>query len=510
MRHRRIAWIVVAVLLAASPAAAHRSSSPQCFQDPPARNSEGPPDVDGFWEEIVDVGQMAIHAIHLPTGKLLFWGYNVGGPQPGAIAGKLYDADANVGTAIELPHPAFCGGHTHLADGKILIAGGFGRTATESVTYDPFTNTWGPIIKMYAGRYYPTLTTIADGRVFVASGTGGRSSTPEIFDPATATWSPLGCIPGTTVCRNARLRNHYYTRTTQGPDERLFTIPASRENWAHSFDLDTETWTRLTIGNEALGKMTPSPGVYYAPGKMLLAGGDFYGPATRATAAASIVEFADSLNPTLSAITPMAYARNRGSLTLLADGKVLVTGGIRDAPCAGPASPFVYHPELWDPATEQWETLGPMQEDRVYHSTALLLHDGSVIVAGGENNHTTAQVFRPPYLFKGPRPVVTGMPTEIKLGESFDVFTPDAASVAQVNLLRLGAATHAYDENQRIVRLPFVAGAGKVTVDGPTSGYDAPPGYYMLFLISDLGVPSLTATGVSNYVPVRPFDWGGP
>jgi hypothetical protein len=508
MTHRRIARIVVAVLLAASPAAAHRSSSPQCFQDPPARNSEGPPEEDGYWEELVDIGMQGIHAIHLPTGKLLFWAYNVGGTAPGTIAGKLYDADTNVATDIELPHPAFCGGHTHLADGKIIIAGGQGRPATDSVVYDPFTNTFGPIIEMYAGRYYPTLTTLADGRVFCASGIGARSSTPEIFDPATSTWSPLGCTPGTTVCRNARLRNHFYTRTTQAPDERLFTIPASRANWAHTFDLDSELWTRHTIGTETSnGKMTPSPGVYYAPGKMLLAGGDFYGPATRATDAASIVEFADSLNPTLRAIAPMAYARNRGSLTLLADGTVLVTGGIRDAPCTGPASPFVYHPELWNPTTEQWETLGPMQEDRGYHSTALLLHDGSVIVAGGETRHETVQIFRPPYLFKGPRPVVTGIPAEIRLGESFDVFTPDAASVAQVNLLRLGAATHAYDENQRIVTLPFVAGAGKVTVDGPTSNYDAPPGYYMLFLISDLGVPSLPASGVSTYVPVRPFDW---
>ncbi len=505
MRHRRIARIVVAVLLAASPAAAHRSSSPQCFTAPPARNSEGPPEVDGYWEEIVDIGQMAIHAIHLPTGKLLVWGYNVGGLDPG-IGGKLYEPETNVSTDITLPHAAFCGGHTHLADGKIIIAGALGRQATDSVTYDPFTNTWGPVIKLYAGRYYPTLTTLADGRVFVASGTGARSSTPEVYDPTTLTWSPLGCDPlYPTVCRYARLRNHFYTRTSQTPDSRLFTIPASRANWAHTFDLDTELWTRHYIGTGPSGKMVPAPGVYYATGKMLLAGGDFYGPATRATAAASVVEFADSLNPTLRAIAPMAYARNRNSLTILADGTVLATGGIRDAPCVGPADPHVYHPELWDPVTEQWETLGPMQQDRVYHSTALLLRDGSVIVAGGENNHTTGQVFRPPYLFKGARPVITSAPTDIEVEQPFDVFTPDAASVAQVNLLRLGAATHAYDENQRIVRLPFVAGVGKVTVDGPTSNYEAPPGYYMLFLLSDLGVPS-----VSTYVKVGIYNPYGP
>ena len=70
-------------------------------------------------------------------------------------------------------------------------------------------------------------------------------------------------------------------------------------------------------------------------------------------------------------------------------------------------------------------------------------------------------------------------------------FTPDAPSIAQVNLLKLGAVTHAYDQSQHIVRLNFVSGVDRVAVAGPTSSYDALPGYYMLFLVSDLGVPSI-------------------
>jgi hypothetical protein len=143
-----------------------------------------------------------------------------------------------------------------------------------------------------------------------------------------------------------------------------------------------------------------------------------------------------------------------------------------------------------------------MQEERVYHSSALLLRDGSVLVLGGETKKKTAQMFHPPYLYKGPRPVITSAPTDVEVLESFEVFTPDAATVAQVNLLRLGASTHAYDENQRIVRLSFLAGVDRLTVDGPPSNYDAPPGYYMLFLISDQGVPSVaTFVKVGLYNP---------
>jgi hypothetical protein len=462
--------------------------------------------VDGYWEEVVDLGQQAIHAIALPTGKVLLWGYNSGGAATGS-PGKLYDPETGTVTDKPLPTSSFCAGHVHLADGRVIIAGGQGRIgSTTSVLFEPFTETFGPTATLYAGRYYPALTTLADGRVFTASGSGSRSSTPEVYDPATNTWTPLGCTPGTTFCRNARLRMHYYARTSPTPDGRLFTVPASRPLWAHTFDLDTETWTRHEIGTGPRGKMTPAPAVYYAPGKLLRAGADVYAPYTRATADASVVEFTDSLKPTYRTIAPMAYARNRNSLTLLADGRVLVTGGIRDAPCL-PAEddPHVYHAELWDPQTEQWETLGPMQVPRVYHSTALLLRDGSVLVAGGEPKQKTSQIFRPPYLFKGPRPVIAAAPAEVQVDQSFDVFTPDAASVTQVNLLRLGAATHAYDENQRIVRLPFTPGAGKLIVQGPPSGYEAPPGYYMLFLVSDQGVPS-----VATYVRVPTYDpWGG-
>jgi hypothetical protein len=71
------------------------------------------------------------------------------------------------------------------------------------------------------------------------------------------------------------------------------------------------------------------------------------------------------------------------------------------------------------------------------------------------------------------------------------VLTPDPASIAAVNLLKLGAVTHTYDQGQLLARLPFIAGVDRLTVDGPGDEYDAPPGYYQLFLISTDGVPSI-------------------
>jgi hypothetical protein len=51
--------------------------------------------------------------------------------------------------------------------------------------------------------------------------------------------------------------------------------------------------------------------------------------------------------------------------------------------------------------------------------------------------------------------------------------------------------THGVDMNQRMLELPVVQGSGCVSVTAPTGPNAAPPGYYMLFLLNDQGVPSV-------------------
>ena len=92
--------------------------------------------------------------------------------------------------------------------------------------------------------------------------------------------------------------------------------------------------------------------------------------------------------------------------------------------------------EVWSPATQTWTILAPMSAPRLYHSEALLLPDGRVMVHGGGEfngvNETTdqlsAEFFAPPYLFKGTRPAITSAPSQISYGQNFTVQTPDAAT----------------------------------------------------------------------------------
>src|SRR5262245_35095165 len=121
----------------------------------------------------------------------------------------------------------------------------------------------------------------------------------------------------------------------------------------------------------------------------------------------------------------MAFPRTYHTLTILPDGNVLVTGGVQTN---NPASPPAFAAEIWNAQTETWSTMASEQMVRSYHSTALLLPDGRVLVSGsggccGAPNQYNGEIFSPPYLFKGPRPTITSAPQVLEYGASFSLGT---------------------------------------------------------------------------------------
>ncbi|MCI0562881.1 MAG: galactose oxidase early set domain-containing protein, partial [Nitrososphaera sp.] len=127
---------------------------------------------------------------------------------------------------------------------------------------------------------------------------------------------------------------------------------------------------------------------------------------------------------------------------------------------------------------------------------ALLLPDGRVLSAGSGRfgvDQFSAEIYSPPYLFNGPRPVITSAPTTLQYGTNFTVATPDASRIASVSLIRLGSVTHAFNFEQRFMKLAFLPISGGLDVQPPASENLAPPGYYMLFLVDNIGVPSVAS-----------------
>lgn len=196
----------------------------------------------------------------------------------------------------------------------------------------------------------------------------------------------------------------------------------------------------------------------------------------------------------------MNFARSYHTMVLLPDGNVLVTNGGQTTNSVG-LDTAVFQAEMWSPATQQFSRLASMVTPRLYHSSALLLPDGRVLVAGGgrttggtaPTDQLSAEIYSPPYLFKGARPTISSVPSTLPYAANFTVTTADALQISSVAMIRLGAVTHAFDQNQRYVPLTFQQVTGGLTVQSPTSGNLAPPGYYMLFIVNSTGVPSVAS-----------------
>src|SRR4029077_5623731 len=192
----------------------------------------------------------------------------------------------------------------------------------------------------------------------------------------------------------------------------------------------------------------------------------------------------------------MSQPRIEMNATILPNGKVLATGGSTNDEEVATAS---FNADLYDPATHTFTSAGANAFPRLYHSGSLLLPDATVALLGGNptrgSYESHIEIYSPAYLFNvdgspAVRPTITGVtPGPLTLGGAFQVQTPNAADIASVVLVRPGAPTHAFDMDQRLVRLPYSSGSGVLNVTAPPDGNVAPPGYYILFVLNSAGVP---------------------
>ena len=325
---------------------------------------------------------------------------------------------------------------------------------------------------MQVGRWYPTNVALPDGRTLVFSGLDEQSNLTdvvEVYDPS----SGMQVVPGANKLLALYPRMHVL------PSGKVFH--AGPENVSSTFDPATATWeavafTKYGYRNGGASILLPLQPPDYSPKVLILGGGS---PVTNT---AEIIDLGDP-SPVWHYTAPLNYARHHPNVTILPNGRVLVVGGH-----AGDESP-VLQAEIFDPVSETWTEVATMQRPRVYHSTAVLLADGRVLAAGSDGE-LTAEIYNPSYLFQGSRPQISSAPDAVFYGSSFQVPTPDAQDIAKVILIRPSAVTHSVDTEQRYVELEFATGTGLLTVQAPPSPNLAPPGYYMLSVISSAGVPS--------------------
>jgi hypothetical protein len=420
---------------------------------------------------------------------------------PDPLVGKGHSAalllHASTGNVTDVTIPfainIFCSGVSIMPNGQVLVTGGEARhppplnpvDGTYNTTiFNPFTSTWSAGANMNYARWYPSTVELADGTMLEFSGADQNFALVralESYNYKTNTWTVL---PASANMPSSTLDPGAYPRLVLLTNGKVFLAAPGRDSY--QFDPRTNTWS--FVATTKFGSRPAAPHVLL-PGlqKVLVAGGSSGGPATNT---AEVIDFSVP-HPAWNYTGSMTYARNNANLVLLADGTVLAVGG------GGGLGTWI-HPvlatELYNPVTGTWRVMASQGTQRMYHSTAVLLPDGRVVSAGSNDSSSTEytyEIFSPPYLFAGSRPVITSAPGSLTYGATFSIVTPDAASIARVALMRPGATTHANDFDQRYVDLRFTVGSGHLSAAAPVSGNYAPPGSYMLVIVNSRGIPSI-------------------
>ena len=257
---------------------------------------------------------------------------------------------------------------TLLPDERVLIVGGYHdhEALASAEIYDPATATFTPTGGLITGRGGHSAILLTTGEVLVIGGYGTRAfpnlAPAEIYDPATGAFRAAGAYVGRGGCDFCAPAVLLHDGTVLFPGQ----------SPAQIYDREKDAFSPS-------GVMTfePSAAAVLANGQVLFAGGEVM-------ARLSNAEIYDPAAETFAKTASMSMSRVWHTLSALPDGTVLVAGGETDA-CSGRSCVFagsVDSAELYDPSAGSFVSTGEMTVARETH-TATLLADGRVLVAGG-------------------------------------------------------------------------------------------------------------------------------
>jgi hypothetical protein len=217
---------------------------------------------------------------------------------------------------------------------------------------------------------------------------------------------------------------------------------------------------------------------------------------------------------------------------ILPSKEILVVNGGNYAETRPAYNPTLLIPDSNKRLGFRTKLMNPDIEPRLYHNNALLLPDARVLVMGGNNSRAARfdkdgsvrldtkndfafvekgtegnsgeiwqhAIFYPPYLFgPSPRPEIETNITQLQYDASRTISVSNASTdkPGSIVLVKLGSATHSFDNGQRLVDLTIqeqkpsgTDNNTSITFKVPTNDHFSPPGYYMLFYVNGAGKPS--------------------
>jgi hypothetical protein len=494
----------------------------------------------GAWTSPVSMPVVPIHVSFLPNGSILFWQHGHSEIADATAPGGKFVKDHpnphlwNLGTSVAQPvdvpemfgnihtDEIYCAVMSLLPDGKLFVAGGHQAKwnsppgvkndeftgSNQLLTFDASVGTpWsmGPRMKS-GGRWYPSALPLADGSTLLISGIDhdegdfhfAYNPIPEVYDQPSNSFRVLS-----DAARSVPTYPWMY-RVPNAPSRVFYAGPGSDTGFLEVGG--TGRWVGSIVSTfpptRSPGTIHRAASVLYGHGRILNVGGidistghdEFTAPPT---ATAEVIDLNQS-NPGWSRVASMNFPRQHHSATLLPDGKVLVTGGTSASGNSNPAG-AVKAAEMWDPAANTWSVMASGAAPRMHHSVALLLPDARVLVGGGgqtgfpgEVEYSSFEFYSPPYFFTGaPRPVIgPGTPGVLRYGQSFALDT-NSVQVSTAVLMRLPCVTHGVSFNQGYVELVLKKSKNSLQATLPNDMTAAPPGHYMLFVVSNRGFPSI-------------------
>lgn len=475
--------------------------------------------VDGAWTAVHDWPLISVHGALTPDGRVLTYGTKSDGTQTGFFIYDIWDPTAGLASGhMTLNNMTltdiFCSSQVILPQtGDILISGGDNWTGSgttnsgnnNSNLFDYGDNTLARSTNMNRSRWYSSSTVLVNGEVYVQGGTSGGDY-PEVRQTdgvfRLLTGAPTGFL------------EEIFPRNFLAPDGRVFGY----DTQGRMYFVDPDGTGSLSSVGQFNSNYAgwQSAAAMFRPGKILQMAANSNG--------AMVIDI-NGPEPDVQITQSMSSKRNWASGTVLPDGKVLATGG---SSIDNQMTDVNNIAEIWDPDTGLWHEGSEGALARLYHSSALLLPDASVLVSGGGApgplNNTNAEIYYPPYLYAAngsfaTRPQILSAPDTANVGDQLSVQV-DTTSIDRVTLVKTGSVTHSVNMDQRFVELPFSAASTTLTVDLPVRATDTPPGFYQMFVINNAGVPSIgsmlrinidsTPNIAVDYTPTIGGGGGGP
>ncbi|SFV17490.1 Glyoxal oxidase N-terminus [Methylobacterium sp. 174MFSha1.1] len=489
----------------------------------------------GLFSGVKDWPMNAIHLAMMPSGRIVSYGTAAG--NPGVQDGRTFtfwDPSKGLGQGTTTYAGiggvnSFCSAQALRTDGSLMTSGGIfdngndkGSLVVRSVP-NGANGAFAVTARLANDRYYSTMLTLPNGQQLIMGGSypyqGGWADpqgsidkglmtgmTPEIYDGTQ--WRSLFSAKSRDAFGPENSR-WWYPRAWVAPNGKVFGISAEKMWFLDPSGNGAVTAMNFKEPQRNANSATDAPNVgpvstaaMYETGKILQVGGNSYdnGSGFLSSSRASIIDI-NTGNPVVTDTNPMSVGRAWANATVLPTGQVAVTGGSKFNDRAG--GDTVLQTEIWDPKTGRWSVGASGGVYRGYHSTAILMQNGALLIAGGGApgpvNNQNAEVYYPPYLFTtangktalAPRPQIVSLNTvQLQHGGSlqFELTSPNGLS--QVVLVGLSAVTHSFNSGQRRIVAGFSQNGTAVTMQAPGSANVAPPGYYQVVAIDQKGVPS--------------------